>query len=276
MVASNEGKWDYRIGDYARYMGVTPDLLKHYERVGLIESRPSRSGYRYYPFPTSVRLLECMRLRSYGFSLQEMKQTLGSDRAEEAMQAMDAHAELLRRRVFRDSQILMEHERLSRWMQDMQGRETVILIEKRPELWFLPHSFDRNFIEDARIQEILPEWLGWMPLVKSCQLLPLAEDGIIYEKRSWGLAIEADKAREIGLAVNDVVRRVAGGRRIVCHYCHSHAADRREPPPLRQTLEIAHKLGLQASEQAEQVVLMSLRNEKRQISCGFLALPVIE
>lgn len=38
----------YRIGDFAKYLGVTPDLLKHYEDMGIIQSIRSESGYRYY------------------------------------------------------------------------------------------------------------------------------------------------------------------------------------------------------------------------------------
>ena len=37
----------YRIGDFAKYLGVTPDLLKHYEDMGIIHSSRSESGYRY-------------------------------------------------------------------------------------------------------------------------------------------------------------------------------------------------------------------------------------
>ena len=47
----------YRIGDFAKYLGVTPDLLKHYEDVGIIQSRRSESGYRYYSFSTTVEPL---------------------------------------------------------------------------------------------------------------------------------------------------------------------------------------------------------------------------
>lgn len=63
----------YRIGDYAHYMGVTPDLLKHYEQIGLITPSVSESGYRFYPFNQSSRLLSCMTLRSYGVPLKEMR-----------------------------------------------------------------------------------------------------------------------------------------------------------------------------------------------------------
>ena len=37
---------EYRIGEFAKYLGVTPDLLKHYEDQGIIRPSRSDSGYR--------------------------------------------------------------------------------------------------------------------------------------------------------------------------------------------------------------------------------------
>lgn len=45
----------YRIGDFAKYLGVTSDFLKHYEEAGLIDVVQRASGYRYYPFNLSSR-----------------------------------------------------------------------------------------------------------------------------------------------------------------------------------------------------------------------------
>ena len=38
----------YSIGDYAKYLGVTPDFLKHYEQFRIVSSKPRENGYRYY------------------------------------------------------------------------------------------------------------------------------------------------------------------------------------------------------------------------------------
>ena len=38
----------YRIGDFAEYMGVTPDFLKHYSENGLLDVHQRENGYRYY------------------------------------------------------------------------------------------------------------------------------------------------------------------------------------------------------------------------------------
>ena len=59
----------YRIGDFARYLGVTSEFLKHYQESGLIDVNQRASGYRYYGFDQSGRILQYMRLRNYGMTL---------------------------------------------------------------------------------------------------------------------------------------------------------------------------------------------------------------
>lgn len=40
----------YRIGDFARFLGVTPDFLKHYEEKGLLKAQHKKNGYRFFGF----------------------------------------------------------------------------------------------------------------------------------------------------------------------------------------------------------------------------------
>ena len=52
----------YRIGDFAKYLGVTPDLLKHYEEVGILRPQRSESGYRDFPFNAASVMIESVRM----------------------------------------------------------------------------------------------------------------------------------------------------------------------------------------------------------------------
>ena len=63
----------YKIGEFSKYMGVTPDFLKHYEQYGLIQPNISESNYRYYNFEKASDVIECVRLRNWGFSLKEIQ-----------------------------------------------------------------------------------------------------------------------------------------------------------------------------------------------------------
>ena len=106
----------YRIGTYAQNMGVTPDLLKHYEKMGLLHAQTSENGYRYYPFSESVPLLECFALRNYEMPLQQMHDLLYQGTLEGLHEALDERAQAIRRRMLRDQTLLREYQTFDWWM----------------------------------------------------------------------------------------------------------------------------------------------------------------
>lgn len=67
-----EGKL-LRSGELARLAGVSTDLLRHYERIGIV-ARPERAsnGYRQYPARALDRVQAVRRSLSLGFSLPEL------------------------------------------------------------------------------------------------------------------------------------------------------------------------------------------------------------
>lgn len=62
-----------RPGELARLAGVSTDLLRHYERIGIVPP-PHRAsnGYRQYPAKTLSRIKVVRRSLSLGFSLPEL------------------------------------------------------------------------------------------------------------------------------------------------------------------------------------------------------------
>ena len=67
-----------RIGQLARVFGVSPDTLRHYERLKLL--RPAGrtpSGYRFYALEAIARVRIVQAALSLGFTLAELSRLLG-------------------------------------------------------------------------------------------------------------------------------------------------------------------------------------------------------
>ena len=66
-----------KAGQLARLVGVTPDTLRHYERVGVLPPPPrSPNGYRIYPTEAVVRVKWIQHALAVGFTLEELARIL--------------------------------------------------------------------------------------------------------------------------------------------------------------------------------------------------------
>ena len=66
-----------RSGELARSAGVSPDTLRHYERLGVLKEPPrTGAGYRLYPPDALSRILLIRNALAVGFSLAELTRIL--------------------------------------------------------------------------------------------------------------------------------------------------------------------------------------------------------
>jgi DNA-binding transcriptional MerR regulator len=63
----------FLVGDAARFFGISPDLVRYYEKTGLVSpSSTSGSGYRQYSFIDLIKLNYVRALRSLDFRLDDI------------------------------------------------------------------------------------------------------------------------------------------------------------------------------------------------------------
>ena len=63
-------------GAIAKATGVSPDTIRHYERMGILRSSRTQSGYRVYLENTVERVLLVQRALRIGFTLAELAEVL--------------------------------------------------------------------------------------------------------------------------------------------------------------------------------------------------------
>jgi MerR family transcriptional regulator, copper efflux regulator len=62
-------------GELAKAVGVSPDTIRHYERIGILPAAPrSAGGYRVYPPSTINRVQVVQRALRIGFTLAELSE----------------------------------------------------------------------------------------------------------------------------------------------------------------------------------------------------------
>lgn len=66
----------YNISKASKTLNISSELLRHYERLGLIEPKRAENGYRYFNARDLDKLQGIRRYRNMGFSLAEMEQLM--------------------------------------------------------------------------------------------------------------------------------------------------------------------------------------------------------
>lgn len=263
----------YRIGDYARFMGVSTDFLKHYEKLGLIRSEPAENGYRYYSFQQSAALLECMRLQNYGLSLREMHTALYESSFGDIKSLLDTRIDDMEKQLHFQQLVIDEHRRISQWMEMMKDQETRIVIKESEPIYFLPQSRQRDFIQDERITALLPAWVDAMPMVKSCRLIPDESSG---QLPSWGLAVTQSQLEALQLPLNDVVQRIEGGPFIHAHFRHCTVDDIPQNGSAPELAEVIRSHNLRPGCSILLFAMMRMELEHDRTICGWLCAPLAE
>ena len=228
----------YRIGDFARHMGVTTNFLKHYEEQGLLKSNQTCSGYRYFGFHQSARILDYIRMRNCGIPIKDIRSML-TMHGSESIELMEHSLEELRKRVEFETAVLEEHERFKTWYAERLERPIDWEVRQIEEQYFLPHTNRQDFIKDDRIIELLQAWTSWMPIVKSGMLIdPAGEPGHLPQE--WGLIVRASRAKRHGLPLNSIVKTVPAGKAFIYHF-----AGDGHPGSMEEIADQSHPLYMQ-------------------------------
>ena len=63
----------YKIGDVARILGVSPDILRYYEKKGVVApAKGENNDYRYYDAWDINFLMDCLWFKNFGFSIEQI------------------------------------------------------------------------------------------------------------------------------------------------------------------------------------------------------------
>ena len=266
---------EYRIGEFAKYLGVTPDLLKHYEDQGIITSSRSESGYRYYPFNTTMLLMECVRLRNYGMTLREIQEIVASHEidTESVEQRLSENISHIREEMLLDEVLVEDYVDFLSWREPLESRESDWDIRWSRPMHFLPHTDKYDFLQDPRIYELLKSWMSYIPIVKSA--MQVTRNG----KITWGLIVEERQLNKLHLPVNDVVERIPPQKIFYYKFREQLIPTAQEYPdaPAHPAFQTLQRLNLRSCDTYYRTTLMPADwKQDLQYQYGYYAVPILD
>jgi DNA-binding transcriptional MerR regulator len=208
----------YQIGQFASKLGVTRDLLKHYEKYGIIESvRHGDGGYRHYPFSQAPYILHSKSFQNLGFSLREIAELLTEPDHSKYYQSLLKHVDTMEQQQTLNDAYLKSARQLLHYAQQIEKGQFngSWSIENTEPCFYLPHSSG----DDSELIDIDPDvltvWTNHLPITSIATRIYGQDQKANYTKLSHGLLITESDAHKFGIPLPEQVIPMVGRKYLI-------------------------------------------------------------
>lgn len=210
----------YQIGKFASKLGVTHDLLKHYEKYGIIKSvRQGDGGYRYYAFTQTPNILYSKRFQNWGFSLREIAGLLQQSGVDGYRTCLSRHIHEMKQTQTLKNRYLDDAVRLLDYMdQIVDGTFAgAWSIEEREAFLYLTHSTGEDFELIDVEPQTLASWTDHLSITDIATRIYRQEPDACFNRLSHGFLISEADARQFGILLPEHFLRIPRQKYLIYH-----------------------------------------------------------
>jgi len=154
----------YKIGDVARILGISPDLLRYYEKKGVVTpEKDENNDYRYYDSWDINFLLDCLWFKNYGFSIEQIADMVRIPNTDELNALFLEKEDELRATITRCQLLLQRSEEHRRDL----ARIPALLYRceecDSPEMVRYLNRFGTAYTKRSGFEELALRWLKALP-----------------------------------------------------------------------------------------------------------------
>ena len=212
-------KTRYTISEMADLLGVTTHMLRHYEKVGIIQPEVNEeNGYRYYSVIDTRRFNLSREFLACGLSLEQCGQLMG-DTDEESKQQLLEYAIQVQQRQVECSRIAIRFiNNIRRMYPRLDERVDRVWVENLPSMWRLNVSDKERAKLTKKVSSQREQWLACLPAVywtsriRKKTLREFGSGAIAYE---YGLMCYEADAYALRLEQTEEVEVIPGGDYLV-------------------------------------------------------------
>ena len=206
----------YKIGEAARILGISPDLLRYYEKKGVVSpEKDQNNDYRYYDFWDINFLMDCLWFKNFGFSIEQIADIVHiPSTAELDAMLLDKEKEL--RRTMNRCRLLLQRSEEHR--RDLARIDTLLYrceIADSPEFIRFINRVGNSYMVMDGLQDMARPWLRVLPFnhryfeINADAELPGTE-----ENYRWGFSLSRDYAEALDFEITPPMKVIPSRKSI--------------------------------------------------------------
>ena len=236
----------YKIGDVARILGVSPDILRYYEKKGVVTPRKGENNdYRYYDAWDINFLMDCLWFKNFGFSIDQIADIVRIPSIAELDTMLSGKEDELRETIARAQ---LQLQRLEEHRQDLARIDDLLYrceISASPEFVRFINRVGNAYDIGGGLKGLARQWLKALPFnnryfeMNADAPLPGSEDSY-----RWGFSLTRKYADALHFEIKPPMAVIPSRKSIHTIFKNSGGRGCFAPSLLQYAIDYADEQGI--------------------------------
>ena len=199
----------YKIGDVARILGISPDLIRYYEEKGVVSpQKDPYNNYRYYDTWDINFLIDCLWYKNFGFGIEQVAHIVSQNTYDELIDNLTRRGDEIEENIRYQELLLQRVRKYTEILKNIRGSIGKCDIRRSGEFVRYLNRFNTAYDENTELSKLSRQWLKFMPF--SRRYFEVSEDGLSGEgdDYAWGFSIGMPYVEEFKLDIKPPLKYV--------------------------------------------------------------------
>ncbi|MDR0838385.1 MAG: MerR family transcriptional regulator [Oscillospiraceae bacterium] len=199
----------YKIGEVARILGISADLIRYYEEKGVVTpAKDPQNNYRYYDTWDINYLIDCLWYKNFGFGIEKVASMVTECSFDGLLGTLEEKGVEILASIRRQELLL---QRIKKFQERLANTKSCVgTCDVRTCSGFYYYINRRNTEYDNRegTADVSRRWLKYMPFTRRYFEIP---DGAMaggLDEYEWGFSIAAQYIEEFGVSISPPVHEM--------------------------------------------------------------------
>ncbi|MDR3209111.1 MAG: MerR family transcriptional regulator [Oscillospiraceae bacterium] len=192
----------YKIGDVARILGISSDLIRYYEEKGVVkpEKDPS-NNYRYYDTWDINYLIDCLWYKNFGFGIERVARMVTEGSYDTLVATLAERSEALRESIRREQLLLQRIEKFAERLDETMSYVGRCELRENAPFCYYINRHNAEYDNQSRTLELSRRWLKYMPFTRRYFEVPETAMTGGGDDYVWGFSVGRQYIEAFGIDV---------------------------------------------------------------------------
>lgn len=253
----------YKIGDVARILGISTDLLRYYEKKGVVTPEKNENNdYRYYDAWDINFLVDCLWFKNFGFSIEQIADMVKIPGTQALEGLFESKEDELRQTIERCQLLLLRSEQ---HREDLRKTRELLYrceVSDSPQFVRFINREGKEYFRGQGTERFARQWLGAMPFNR--RYFEISGDAFLpgrEEDYSWGYSLTMDYVQRLDFEIQPPMTVMPRRRSIHTVFKSSGGRNGFAPALLQYALDYAAENGFTVFGPIHGVLLASVMED---------------